>query len=143
MPGSTSSTRRCASRRPIIEAACWAHARRKFFDLARLKKAPIAIETVERIDAVFTIEREINGMTPDERLRVRNERSRPLVAALEAWLRERRAQLSGQSETGKAIDYSLKRWAALARFLDDGRLCMSNNAAERALRGIAVGRHNW
>ena len=129
--------------KPIIEAACWAHARRKFFDLARLKKAPIAIEAVERIDALFAIEREINGMTPDERLRVRNERSRPLVAALEAWLRERRAQLSGQSETGKAINYSLKRWAALARFLDDGRLCMSNNAAERALRGIAVGRHNW
>ena len=129
--------------KPIIEAACWAHARRKFFDLARLKKAPIAIEAIERIDALFAIEREINGMTPDERLRVRNERSRPLVAALEAWLRERRAQLSGQSETGKAINYSLKRWAALARFLDDGRLCMSNNAAERALRGIAVGRHNW
>ena len=129
--------------KPIIEAACWAHARRKFFDLARLKEAPIAIDAIERIDALFAIEREINGMTPDERLRVRNERSRPLVAALEAWLRERRAQLSGQSETGKAINYSLKRWAALARFLDDGRLCMSNNAAERALRGIAVGRHNW
>jgi transposase len=128
---------------PIIEAACWAHARRKFFDLARLKKAPIAIEAVERIDALFAIEREVNGMTPDERLRVRNERTRPLVAELETWLRERRAKLSGQSETGKAIDYSLKRWAALARFLDDGRLCMSNNAAERALRGIAIGRHNW
>src|SRR6266704_6523227 len=129
--------------KPIIEAACWAHARRKFFDLARLKEAPIAIDAIERIDALFAIEREINGMTPDERLRVRNERSRPLVAELETWLRERRAKLSGQSETAKAIDYSLKRWAALARFLDDGRLCMSNNAAERALRGIAVGRHNW
>ena len=128
---------------PIIEASCWAHARRKFFDLARINKAPIAIEAVERIDALFAIEREINGEVPHQRKRVRNERSRPLVAALEAWLRERRAQLSGQSETGKAINYSLKRWAALARFLDDGRLCMSNNAAERALRGIAVGRHNW
>jgi len=72
-----------------------------------------------------------------EAKRLRNERSRPLVAELETWLRERRAKLSGQSETGKAIDYSLKRWAALARFLDDGRLCMSSNAAERALRGIA------
>src|SRR5438034_1995185 len=101
--------------KPIIEAACWAHARRKFFDLARLKEAPIAIDAIERIDALFAIEREINGMTPDERLRVRIERSRPLVAALEAWLRERRAQLSGQSVTGKAINYSLKRWAALAR----------------------------
>jgi transposase len=128
---------------PIIEAACWAHGRRKFFDLARLKKAPIAIEAIERIDALFAIEREINGLTPQERVRVRNERSRPIVAALGTWLRERRAKLSRGSETAKAIDYSLNRWTAFTRFLDDGRLCMSNNAAERALRGIAVGRKNW
>ncbi len=128
---------------PIIEVACWAHARRKFFDLARLNKAPIAIEAVERIDALFAIEREINGMTPEQRLAVRNERSRPLVVALEVWLRERRGKLSGKSETGKAIDYSLKRWTALTRFLDDGRLCMSNNAAEREVRGAAMGRKNW
>jgi transposase len=128
---------------PIVEAACWAHARRKFFDLARLKKAPIAIEAVQRIDALFAIEREINGATPEERLRVRQERSRPLVAELETWLRAQRAKLSAKNETAKAIDYSLKRWSALTRFLDDGRLCLSNNAAERALRGIAVGRHNW
>ena len=74
---------------------------------------------------------------------MRNERSRPLVAALETWLREQRRKLSARNETAKAIQYSLNRWTALARFLDDGRLCMSNNAAERALRGIAVGRHNW
>jgi transposase len=128
---------------PIIEAACWAHARRKFFDLARLKKAPIAIEAVERIDALFAVEREINGMSPQERVRVRNERSRPLVLDLESWLRQKRAQLSAKNETAKAIQYSLKLWSPLTRFLDDGRLCMSNNAAERALRGIAVGRHNW
>ena len=128
---------------PIIEAACWAHARRKFFDLARLNKAPIAIEAVERIDALFAIEREINGLAPPQRVDVRTERSRPLVAELETWLREQRAKLSKNSETAKAIDYSLKRWAALTRFLDDGRLCMSNNAAERELRAIAVGRHNW
>jgi transposase len=128
---------------PIIEAACWAHGRRKFFDLARLNKAPIAVEAVERIDALFAIERDINGMTSQERVRVRNERSRPLVEALVAWLRERRSKLSGKSETAQAIDYSLKRWPAFTRFLDDGRLCMSNNAAERALRGIAVGRKNW
>jgi transposase len=127
----------------IIEAACWAHARRKFFDLARLDKAPIAIEAVERIDALFAIEREINGRAATERLRVRNERSRPLVVALEAWLREQRARVSGQSNIGKAIAYSLTRWAALTRFLDDGRLCMSNNAAEREVRPIAVGRKNW
>ena len=128
---------------PIIEAACWAHARRKFFDLARINKAPIAAEAVERIDALFAIEREINGVTPQERVRVRHERSRPLVIELETWLREQRARVSKNSETGKAIDYSLKRWAALTRFLDDGRLCMSNNAAERELRAVAVGRRNW
>ena len=74
---------------------------------------------------------------------MRNERSRPLVIALEAWLREQRSKLSARSETGKAIAYSLTRWVGLTRFLDDGRLCISNNAAERALRGIAVGRRNW
>ena len=128
---------------PIIEAACWAHARRKFFDLARINKAPIAIEAVKRIDVLFAIEREINGLTPQERLSVRHERTQPLVIELESWLRAQRARVSKRSEIGKAIDYSLKRWTALTRFLDDGRLCISNNAAERALRGIAVGRHNW
>jgi transposase len=123
---------------PIVEAACWAHGRRKFFDLARINKAPIAIEAVERIDAMFAIEREINGMTPQERVRARHERSRPLVIDLENWLREQRARVSRNSETGKAIDYSLKRWAALTRFLDDGRLCMSNNAAEREMRAVAM-----
>jgi transposase len=128
---------------PIVEAACWAHARRKFFDLARLNKAPIAIEAVERIDALFAIEREINGASPQQRLLARNEHSQPLVVELETWLRQQRAKLSAKNETAKAIQYSLKLWGALTRFLDDGRLCMSNNAAERALRGIAVGRHNW
>jgi len=128
---------------PIVEAACWAHARRKFFDLAQINKAPIAIEAVERIDVLFAIEREINGMTPQERVRIRNERSQSLVIELERWLREQRARVSKNSQTGKAIDYSLKRWSALTRFLDDGRLCMSNNAAERELRAIAVGRRNW
>jgi transposase len=128
---------------PIVEAACWAHGRRKFFDLARINKAPIAEEAVARIDALFAIEREINGLTPQQRVAERHERSRPLAIALEAWLREQRARVSKNSETGKAIDYSLKRWDALTRFLDDGRLCMSNNAAERELRPIAVGRRNW
>ncbi len=128
---------------PIIEAGCWAHARRKFFDLARLNKAPIAIAAVERMDALFAIERDINGAPPQERVRVRNEISRPLVEALHAWLRERRAKLSGKNETGKVIDYMLKRWTVFTRFLDEGRLCMSNNAAERELRAVAVGRKNW
>ena len=128
---------------PIAEAACWAHARRKFFDLARINQAPITVEAVERIDALFAIEREINGVTSQERARVRNERTRPCAIALEIWLREQRGRVSKNNDTGKAIDYSLKRWAALTRFLDDGRLCMSNNAAERELRAIAVGRRNW
>jgi transposase len=134
-----------ASRKPgpIIEAMCWAHARRKFFDLARLNKAPIAIEAVERIDALFAIERDINGKPPPERQRVRNERSRPLVTELGTWLRKQRAKLSTKNEVAKAITYSLNQWRGLIRFLDDGRLCMSNNAAERALRCVAIGRNNW
>src|SRR5207244_9531909 len=116
---------------------------RKFFDLARINKAPIAIEAVERIDALFAIEIEINGKPPPERMRVRNEHSRPLVLALETWLRAQRRKLSAKNEIAKAIQYSLNRWTALTRFLDDGRLCISNNAAERALRCVAVGRHNW
>jgi transposase len=127
----------------ITEAACWAHARRKLFEIAELKKAPIAIEAVRRIDALFAIEREINGMTAEARLAVRAARSRPLVTKLEAWLREHRAKLSAKSEMAKAIDYLLKRWPSFTGFLEDGRICLSNNAAERAIRGIAVGRRNW
>jgi transposase len=128
---------------PIVEVACWAHARRKFFDLARLNKAPIAIEAVARIDALFAIERDINGLPPDERRQVRHERSRPRAEALGVWLREQHARLSPNNQVAKAIAYSLNAWDALVRFLDDGRLCMTNNAAERALRCIAVGRNNW
>jgi transposase len=128
---------------PIVEVACWAHARRYFFDLARLNKAPIGIEAVARIDALFAIEREINGASPTERRRVRQERSKPLVEALGAWLRQQHAEVSPNGKTGKAIAYSLNAWDALCRFLDDGRLCMSNNAAERAMRPLATGRRNW
>ena len=97
----------------------------------------------ERIDALFAIEREINGSAPQQRVNMRTERSRPLIIGLESWLREQRARVSKDSDTGKAIEYSLKRWAALTRFLDDGRLCMSKNAADRELRAVAVGRRNW
>jgi transposase len=113
--------------------------RRKLFDLARLTKAPIALEAVARIDALFAIERDLNGLSIDERKRARHERSRPLVEALASWLREQYAKLSPNSQ----VAYSLNGWNALLRFLDDGRLCLSNNAAERALRGIAVDRRNW
>jgi len=128
---------------PIIEAPCWAHARRKFFELARLQKAPIAIEAVQRMDALFAIERQINGLSPERRAATRTECSRPLVDDLKHWMRERRRKLSGRSKSAEAIDYILKRWAAFTRFLDDGRLCMTNNAAERELRAVAVGRKNW
>ena len=128
---------------PIIEAACWAHSRRKFFELARLRKMPIAIEAVQRIDALFAIEREINGKSAAERLAVRRTRSKPLVDSFETWLRAERKKLSSKGPLAKAIDYQFNHWAAFTRFLDDGRICLSNNAAERAVRGIAVGRRNW
>jgi transposase len=130
-------------RPPMREAGCWAHGRRKLFELADLQKAPIAIEAVRRIDAILAIEREINGLSCAERLAVRAERARPLVTELESWLRESRATLSAKAALAKAIDYLLKRWPIFTRFLEDGRICLTNNAAERALRGIAIGRRNW
>jgi transposase len=128
---------------PIIEAACWAHGRRKLYELAELQKSPIAIEAVRRIDELFALEREINGLSPDQRRAVRRQRLKSLVDELERWLRGERRKPSSKNALAKAIDYSLKRWAALTRVLDDGRLCLSNNAAERAVRGIAIGRNNW
>ncbi len=139
---------------PLTEALCWAHARRKFFVLADIaahakkgKRAPpispLAFEAVKRIDALFDIEREINGLSAEERLAVRVERSAPLVAELEAWMREERARLSRHAPVAKAMDYMLKRWPGFTRFLEDGRICLTNNAAERALRGIALGRKSW
>jgi len=128
---------------PIIEAACWSHGRRKLFDIAKLDKAPIAVEAVRRIDEIFAVERTIRGRSAAERLAVRQTQVKPLVLELEAFLREKRALLSPGSTTAKAIGYSLIRWDAFTRFLDDGRICLSNNAAERALRGIAIGRRNW
>ena len=105
--------------------------------------SPIALEAVKRIDAVFDIEREINGLAAAERLAGRRERSVPLVAALEAWLRAERARLSRHAAVAKAIDYMITRWPSFTRFLDDGRICLGNNAAERALRGLALGRKSW
>jgi transposase len=128
---------------PIIEAACWAHGRRKLYELARLARMPIAIEAVRRIDELLAIEREINGLSPEQRMAIRRERSKPLAEDLERWLRAERHKLSSKNPLAKAMDYSLKRWSTFTRFLDDGRICMTNNAAERAVRGIAVGRRNW
>ena len=127
----------------ITEAACWAHGRRKFFVLADVAKAPLAIEAVRRIDLIFDVERDINGLEPDQRHAVRQERVVPLVEELEAWMRAERTRLSRHNDVSRAMDYMLKRWPAFARFLDDGRICLTNNAAERALRGIALGRKSW
>src|SRR5271155_3001970 len=136
---------------PITEAACWSHGRRKFFVLADLAKsapgreqqAPLAVAAVRRIDAIFAIEGEINGLPSERRLAVRATRIAPLVAELESWMRRERARLSRHADVAKAMDYMLKRWAAFTRFLSDGRICLTNNAAERALRGIAIGRKAW
>jgi transposase len=138
---------------PIIEAACWAHARRKFFELADITAkarnktsaviSPIAFEAVQRIDAIFMVERSINGSSPAERLAVRHVNSAPLVQDLIDWMKRERAKLSRHNDVAKAMDYMQKRIGAFTRFLSDGRICLSNNAAERALRGIALGRKSW
>jgi transposase len=119
------------------------HARRKLFELAAVGKAPVAAEAVRRIDGLFAIEREVNGKPAAERLALRTKEAKPLAIELEAWLRAQHARVSPKSEVGKAIAYALNHWEALTRYLGDGRICMSNNAAERALRGVAVGRRNW
>ena len=142
---------------PIIEAGCWVHARRPFFVLADIatnvrRKAegktagvisPLALEAVRRIDALFEIERSINGQSIERRQQARQELSAPLTADLQGWLHEHRPKLSRGNDLARAMDYVLKRWPAFTRFLDDGRVCLSNNAAERALRGIALGRKSW
>ena len=128
---------------PIIEAACWAHGRRKLFVLADVAKAPLAIEAVRRIDAIFDVEREINGLTAEQRLAIRQVRVAPLIKSLEHWMRAERGRLSRHADVAKAMDYMLKRWDAFTRFLGDGRICLTNNAAERGLRGIALGRRSW
>ncbi len=138
---------------PITEAACWAHARRKFFVLAdiasqaRSQKAvlisPLAFEAVQKFDAIFAHERVINGQSAAARLAYRREHMAPLVEELHAWMQTERAKLSRHADPAKAMDYMLKRWDAFTRFLSDGRICLSNNAAERVLRGAALGRKAW
>ena len=106
-------------------------------------KAPIAAEAVRRIDAIFDAERDLNGLSIAGRLAGRQRIAAPLVAGLETWRRAERGKLSRHSEVASAMDYMLKHWTAFSRFVDDGRICMTNNAAERALRGIAIGRNAW
>jgi transposase len=142
---------------PILEAGCFAHARRKFFELADVEGAarkksrgekapiiyPIALEAVQKLDALFAIERDINGTSAAERLAVRQELSAPLMAELKDWLNAQLARISRNHDVAKAINYMLRRWDAFTRFLDDGRVCLSNNAAERSLRCVTLGRKSW
>ena len=142
---------------PILEAGCWAHARRKFFELADIESAarksargqkppsvyPRALDAIRLIDSLFAIERDINGASASERRAVRQMRSTPVIAELEVWLGQTRGQFSRGHPLVRAIGYLTQRWPAFMRFLDDGRICLSNNAAERALRGVALGRKAW
>ena len=141
----------------VLEAGCFAHARRKFFELADVEGAarkksrgertgtvyPIALEAVQKLDVLFEIERSINGFGPAERLAARREHSAPLMEDLHNWLEVQLGKLSRNHDLAKAINYMLRRWPAFTRFLDDGRVCLSNNAAERALRCVPLGRKAW
>ncbi|MFZ4411081.1 MAG: IS66 family transposase, partial [Paracraurococcus sp.] len=127
----------------IQHVACWAHARRKLFEEFESTKSPIAEEGLKRIQALYAIEVEINGLSPERRHAERQARSKPMLAALQDWMEAQRRRLSGKSDLGKALQYALGRWDALARYLDDGRLSIDNNLAERLLRGIAVTRKNF
>jgi transposase len=141
----------------IYEAACWAHARRPFYAMADIEEnmrrkaagkkeialSPIAIEVVRRIDALFEIERTINGKTAAQRLEVRQRLSRPLIENMSVYMQEQLGKLSRGHDLAKAFNYVLKRWTSFTLFLEDGRVCLSNNAAERGLRGIALGRKSW
>ena len=141
---------------PVSSALCWSHARRKFFELADIKGnvrkgkpahdiSPVALEAVTKIDAIFEIERQINGLDAASRRAARQRLSRPLVEDLRDWMRTERDTMSRHNPVAKAIAYMFKadRWDAFTRFLEDGRICLTNNAAERALRGIALGRKSW
>lgn len=143
---------------PVRSALCWSHARRKFFELADIKAtarkgkkvaeeiSPIALDAVKRMDLIFEVERDINGLSAEARHDTRQQVVRPMVDDLHDWIQAERAQMSKHNPVAKAINYILDeegRWDAFTRFLNDGRICLTNNAAERALRGIALGRKAW
>jgi transposase len=127
----------------ILEAGCWAHVRRKFYDLLVAHKSPVAAEAVERIAGLYAIEKEIRGRPPEERREIRNTRSRPLLESLKHWFEETFGKLSRKSDTAMAVRYALGRWEALMRYCDDGRIEIDNNAAERSLRAVVLGRKNY
>ena len=127
----------------IIEAACWAHVRRKFHDLYQAHRSPVAKEALERIAQLYAIENDIRGRSPAQRREVREAKSRPLLEAMHTWLKAAMAKMSRKSDVALAIHYALERWRALTLFCEDGRVEMDNNAAERALRAVALGRKNY
>ena len=127
----------------IVEAACWAHVRRKFYDIQVANDSAIATEAVQRIGALYDIEREIRGKPAELRCQIRQARAGPLIEELHRWLNKTLTKLSRKSDTAAAIRYALSRWRALTRYLDDGRIEMDNSAAERALRTVALGRKNF
>ena len=127
----------------IQEAGCMAHVRRKFYDLHVAHNSPVAAEALERIGALYAIEKEIRGRPPAERREIRTARSKPLMESLKGWLEETLGKLSKKSDTARAVRYALGRWEALLRFCDDGRIEIDNNAAERSLRAVVLGRKNF
>jgi len=127
----------------LIEVACWSHFRRKLYDVHHATASPIALEALERIAALFAIESSVNGRAPDDRHAARAEHAAPLLDELKTFLDISLTKISGKSELAKAIRYALSRWKALVRYLGDGRLEMTNNAAERAMRIPVLGRKNY
>ena len=127
----------------VTEAACWAHVRRKFFDVHKATQSPLAHEALQRIAALYAIEATIRGSQPGVRLKVRQERAAPLFEALRQWLDATLTRVSGKSDLAVAIRYAVSRWNALTLVLRDGRVCLDNNAAERAMRPMTLGRKNW
>ena len=127
----------------MIEVACWAHVRRKFYDIMQSTGSAIATEAIERIAMLYAIEKEIRGKPPDDRKAARRARAGPLLVKLNTWLHEQLTLVSAKSTLAKAIGYTLPRWTALTRYLVDGRLEIDNNAAERSIRPVALGRKNY
>jgi len=127
----------------ITDVACWAHVRRKFYDITQATDSPVATEAIGRIAALYAIEKAIRGKPPDYRCRIRQTRAAPLLRSLKTWLQSQLGQISVKSSLGQAIGYALSRWTALTRYVDNGRLEIDNNAAERALRSVALGRKNY
>ncbi|MCP4381560.1 MAG: IS66 family transposase [Hyphomicrobiales bacterium] len=127
----------------VTEVACWAHARRKFFDIHAANGAPLAHQALERIGALYGVEKDARHLPPEQRRAIRQSRAGPLLDDLKAWLEATMTRISGKSDLARAIRYARSRWPQLTRYRDDGRLEIDNNAAERAIRAIALGRKNW